>query len=434
MDVPNELTEQSSRLLEEEEEEEWAAPRPAGSGEYVWHCSIADVPCTQSAEWSMLLSFVTDEERSRILKFRFDDDRKRALVSVLLQKALIRHHLCASTDKGFCIRRTKENKPYMLVKMSETVSSPSGLWNYNLSHHGQFVGIASHSRLLVGADLVDVQTRSPSIHSARAYVEMFERNLDPKEFSFILAQPDEDSVYLAFFIIWSLKESFIKAIGLGLGFELHNICFTVKFEKSASADGNVQCCGSATAVILSVPRCDWSFQFFSLDHRHIMAVALGPISDAIDSYRACAFLEEDAKAPSDGDCTTAAQIPPTPRTVYSLLTANQFEIFRKASCLPSHEVASCPCCTPLSTHAPVLTGRGVFLDSDHLDGLGIDDDILVTGTPVPRTPFSLPRTPAPLHIASNSNNNSSSSSSSSGSFPTTPVPKAPICCKCCAIA
>ena len=34
------------------------------------------------------------------------------------------------------------------------------------------------------------------------------------------SQPDEDARYNAFFIVWSLKESFIKAIGMGLGFEL----------------------------------------------------------------------------------------------------------------------------------------------------------------------------------------------------------------------
>ena len=396
-------------------------------GNYLWYCTIEDVPCTQSAEWALFLSFVSDEERTKIIRFLRDDDRKRALVSILLQKALIRYHLSANNDSGFCIRRTPENKPYMLLFPS---AQPLGSWNYNLSHHGLFVGIASHAQSLVGADLVDILTRSPSIYSARAYIGMFESNLAPKELAFILSQRNEESVYIAFFIIWSLKESFIKAIGLGLGFELQNICFTVTMDAGHGAEGlsaaQSTLRGTATAVILNAARRDWSFQFFSLDSRHIMAIALGPITDSIESYRRHAFSDKAvavvaaeaaaAGAEEEEGCDTSNQSSATPqskdpgssgcrselkpvqRSVLSLLTESQLELFRKASCLPPHEVQSCPCCTPQPTPAstPNLTGRGVFLDF----GSGVDDDVdvLVAGTPsLARTPLILPHMQKSTH-------------------------------------
>ena len=177
-------------------------PRPQGFD--LWFCSIVDVPCTQSAEWNIFLSFVTDDERMKITRFRFDDDRKRALVSILLQKAFIRHRLglglyadadgSSSSGSGaydgdedvFSIRRTPEGKPYAFLKGQPGAPTLDGHWNYNLSHHGQFVAIVSHPKYLIGIDLVDISTRSPSIRSAQAYVEMFDRNLEQKELAFIL--------------------------------------------------------------------------------------------------------------------------------------------------------------------------------------------------------------------------------------------------------
>lgn len=171
---------------------------PLPPGFDLWFCSIVDVPCTQSAEWNIFLSFVSDDERIKITRFRFDDDRKRALVSILLQKAFIRHRLDQGVglrtdggsyddndDDAFSIRRTQEGKPYAFLK-EKSGSSLGGHWNYNLSHHGQFVAIVSHPKFLIGIDLVDISTRSPSIRSAQAYVEMFDRNLDQKELAFIL--------------------------------------------------------------------------------------------------------------------------------------------------------------------------------------------------------------------------------------------------------
>ena len=48
-------------------------------GNYLWYCTIEDVPCTQSAEWALFLSFVSDEERTKIIRFLRDDDRNSHL-------------------------------------------------------------------------------------------------------------------------------------------------------------------------------------------------------------------------------------------------------------------------------------------------------------------------------------------------------------------
>lgn len=173
--------------------------------------------------------------------------------------------------------------------------------------------VASESRL-VGVDIVDSGTRMNGVHAASQYITIFRDQLHPNECQFIINQPSETCRYTVFFIIWALKESFIKAIGIGLGFPLHQIEFNITFtdtpeqfhttqieqntrnieemnvEKahthsfSLCANTN-KLTGTATAIIQGHQRPDWKFSFFNLDDRYIIAIAYGPFFDALPSYQ-----------------------------------------------------------------------------------------------------------------------------------------------------
>ena len=71
---------------------------------------------------------------------------------------------------------------------------------------------------------MDVQTRSNLPLTIKQYVEMFTEQLTINEIEMILQESgDEDARYNLFYLIWSLKEAFIKAIGQGLGYDLLNV-------------------------------------------------------------------------------------------------------------------------------------------------------------------------------------------------------------------
>lgn len=59
--------------------------------------------------------------------------------------------------------------------------------------------------------------------TALKYIEMFEQQLDAIEMEKIQMITSETGRYTMFFLIWSLKEAFIKAIGLGLGYNLQDV-------------------------------------------------------------------------------------------------------------------------------------------------------------------------------------------------------------------
>ena len=60
-----------------------------------------------SPQWDFLLGTLTDAERTKALKYHFDDDRKRSLLSKLLQKAMIRQNFMIR-DEAFSIRSTSK--------------------------------------------------------------------------------------------------------------------------------------------------------------------------------------------------------------------------------------------------------------------------------------------------------------------------------------
>lgn len=202
------------------------------------------------------------------MRFYQKDDQKRSLLSILMQRSIIRHALKVSENE-YVIRRTRENKPYAISSKKAI-----GRWNYNVSHHGDFVAIASHPHLIVGVDLVTLSTRSSFANTFPEFLEMFSEQLTQTEMQSIMAEKSESMQYQHFFIIWSLKESFIKAIGAGLSYDLKCANFTVEFSP-AYKNGLNPLSGTAALHIAGQERKDWRFVFFSLDENHVVSIALG---------------------------------------------------------------------------------------------------------------------------------------------------------------
>lgn len=249
-------------------------------GIFVSYSKLTEVE--DDASWEFLLKTLSQVEKNKVLQFLKKDDQKRSLLSILLQKSTIRRSFQINNGQ-YEIRRTKENKPYAFSPTKKI-----GIWNYNVSHHGEYVCIVSHPKLIVGIDVVDKRTRSPFAKSVHEFVNMFKSQFTAIEMHNILREDSDDLRYQHFFIIWSLKEAFSKAVGVGLGYDLTLVNFSIKFMDAYSNSlGRVG--GTATMNIEGRLRNDWKFKFFSLDDNHIVSIALGPTSDVAPNYRDSAW-------------------------------------------------------------------------------------------------------------------------------------------------
>ncbi|CAN6330423.1 unnamed protein product [Urochloa humidicola] len=207
-------------------------------------------------------ALLPSHERPAIARFVKEDDRKRALVSRLLQYSLV-HHVLRIPLHQIDICRTPEWKPYL--------ENCSTFPNFNTSHQGDYVGIASEPLCLVGLDIVSVS--KPQGETTTEFISNFTSYLTDHEWTRILRAGNPSQVLTEFYRYWCLKEAFVKAIGAGVGFGLHRLEFHHEHWTNISIhiDGEVSK--------------KWRFWLFKLDEMHLACVAKGHPEDAVSSYK-----------------------------------------------------------------------------------------------------------------------------------------------------
>ncbi|MBP2077294.1 4'-phosphopantetheinyl transferase family protein [Oceanobacillus polygoni] len=158
------------------------------------------------SDLTSLLTYVSDESQKRILKFFHLADAYRTLVGELL----IKHVLYKQTGKrvkDITIGKNAYGKPYF-------PDYPS--IQFNISHSGDFVVCAVNDQQ-VGIDVEKV--KAFDLCMAKQLFTEF-------EYWEILAAENKS---LACYDFWTMKESYVKALGKGLAIPLHS--FRVKKTK-----------------------------------------------------------------------------------------------------------------------------------------------------------------------------------------------------------
>ncbi|XP_069545016.1 L-aminoadipate-semialdehyde dehydrogenase-phosphopantetheinyl transferase isoform X2 [Brachyistius frenatus] len=166
------------------------------------------------------------EEKHRIGQFVFAKDAKSALVGRLL----LRRFVCEKMGIPWSeirLERSARGKPYLAAPLK--VSSDSGpVWSFNLSHQGDFAVLAAQQGVQVGVDVM--KTTMPGSSSVPEFFRIMTRQFTGYEWSIIQSAGSEQQQLAAFYRHWALKESFIKAIGTGLGFNLQRVEFHLSSE------------------------------------------------------------------------------------------------------------------------------------------------------------------------------------------------------------
>jgi len=236
-------------------------------------------------EWQHALSLIEQVEVDRIARFRrptnpplvgrTNPDAKSALVGRLLLRLLV-HQVLSIPFSEISFARTKEGKPYLVNKSDKFPN-----FNFNISHAGNWVILGSEPEDIIGVDVMESKV------NPRQTVDQFFNDMrgcfTPKEWIAIRSSPDKQKQVAQFFRHWCLKEAYIKAVGIGLGFELQRAQFTLDNNERAS---------SAVIAIDGQARPEWSFDVDYLDDEHVAACSLGPPDEAISTYKTTMAIPE----------------------------------------------------------------------------------------------------------------------------------------------
>ena len=157
-------------------------------------------------DFDRLLGYVTEKKKERIRLFHRFEDAQRTLLGDILTRYAICNRLRIK-NKDLVFGTNNYGKPILL--------NPHGIY-FNISHSGNWVVCAIDDDGPVG---VDVEVIKP-IDLAIA-----ERFFSSEEYISLINQPEELQLKY-FFLIWTLKESYIKAEGKGLSIPLNS--FSIK--------------------------------------------------------------------------------------------------------------------------------------------------------------------------------------------------------------
>jgi 4'-phosphopantetheinyl transferase len=184
---------------------------------HLWHAEVESVGEELLAAYRELL---TAEERDRNLRFVFERDRRRDLVTRAMARTVLSTYRPDVDPRDWRFAIGKYGRP-----ATESPLDAQSL-HFNLSHAGGVVVCVVGDRSEIGVDVEDVERTSPTL-------EIADRYFSPAEAAALRALPPERRQE-RFFVYWTLKEAYIKARGLGLQIPLDQFTMHVAEDESVS--------------------------------------------------------------------------------------------------------------------------------------------------------------------------------------------------------
>ncbi len=239
-----------------------------GSAEIRWAVDVARWR-PSGREWAGALSLIAQaKERDKIRRYVFKRDAKASLIGQLMLRKLIREALNIPNTQ-VNLERTDRGKPYY--------QGPTALsFRFNVSHQGAYTVLAASPSQLVGIDVMKIDEERFRVPDREAKVADFfhtmRRQFTIGEWANIRGNKGTLEQQLGnFYRHWCLKESYVKAVGVGIGMDLLSLDFGVKEALNGS-----DILTSTTLSISGQLEKDWRFEEQMLDDKHCVCVALKP--------------------------------------------------------------------------------------------------------------------------------------------------------------
>ncbi|KAL5488121.1 hypothetical protein ACEPAI_6229 [Sanghuangporus weigelae] len=229
----------------------------------IWAVSFSDRSFTEDL-YEAGLVLVDTESQARIKRFYFKNDSYRCLLGRLLPRMLLKQY--GTPPKEAAIGRTASGKPYVKnPSLEHTIG-------FNVSHDNEYIVMAFQIRqpsvdlpnetapqtydkdgdvTTIGVDVMKVALPKYE-KNLRSFIHSISDTLTSLEQHSLLEHSEANDALRRLYLVWTLKEAYTKALGLGLGFDFKRIEVDVSTSR-IYIDG-------------SLPH-GWEFRAFSLESR-----------------------------------------------------------------------------------------------------------------------------------------------------------------------
>ncbi|XP_060064363.1 L-aminoadipate-semialdehyde dehydrogenase-phosphopantetheinyl transferase-like isoform X1 [Ylistrum balloti] len=208
-------------------------------------------------DWTLCNQCIQPEETHRISKFVFKKDAKSSMIGRLMIRKVVSEYLNIPY-KEVALGRTEKGKPFIANR------SNVDHFSFNVSHQGDYAVLAAQGNCILGVDIMKLETRT----DVASFFKTMRRQFTNEEWRVIQSPATDKEKLRLFFRLWCLKESYVKALGVGIGFEVGRLNFDLT---TRNIDSNVTT--DTTLKIDGTPMSEWAFEEQLLGN-HCVAVAV----------------------------------------------------------------------------------------------------------------------------------------------------------------
>jgi len=188
---------------------------------HLW--SIDPTQITSEALLKQYKALLTKDERIKQQRYRFDKDKHSALITRAFVRDLLSYYADVNPN-DWRFSKGEKDKP-------EIINPPIPL-RFNISHTDKLIICAVMLNDDIGCDVENTKRNTDPLLIA-------ERFFSPSEVAELFALPDNKQ-RSRFFDYWTLKESYIKAWGLGLSIPLADFSFDIAHSQNAQLNSNIK--------------------------------------------------------------------------------------------------------------------------------------------------------------------------------------------------
>lgn len=222
----------------------------------IWYVTFTTL--TDTALLQAYRALMTAQERAQEARFYFERDRRRYLVTRALARTVLGR--CVELDPQRLTFTTNAHGRPELQPLNDACSRLS----FNISHTNELVALGvTHGRAL-GLDTENAKDRPAPLDIADSY-------FSPREARDLRALPAADRQG-RFFDYWTLKESYIKARGMGLSIPLDKFSFRLPDDGSIALDIEPELDDSSQR---------WTFHQYRLRADHVLSVCIERLQSRI---------------------------------------------------------------------------------------------------------------------------------------------------------
>jgi 4'-phosphopantetheinyl transferase len=157
-------------------------------------------------------ALLAPKERIQQVRFHFERDQHRYLITRALVRVVLSKY-CDIEPKDWVFNKGSHGKPVI----GNNHSSAMGLF-FNISHTNGVVIVGVSREPSLGVDVENLDRRKPSLGIAETFFASAEVE--------VLRELSDLDQQRRFYEYWTLKESYIKAVGLGLSIPLDKFSFS----------------------------------------------------------------------------------------------------------------------------------------------------------------------------------------------------------------